>query len=257
MQLLHYFIFFLLCGFSVLSYTASLQCNEEQYAWPLDKPKHCCDKCPPGTTSLFSPNWVSFWCRQEFNHQILLCALGHKMKRSRNQRTCGIECIQCEGERFSDNYNVDLSCKVCEVCNKREYIYTFKRTQDVSATSVKMYDLKNCTPKWYFSLLYNCQEHILKKENWTVRGNYSSVYLKKKSRIRNLWHGIFPTMKQLSTISFSCMLDILLSNCCAPPTDTFFFYFLHLFCAYKLWSNNMHQIRDLDFICFTVGLIWA
>ncbi|XP_011483881.1 tumor necrosis factor receptor superfamily member 3 [Oryzias latipes] len=98
MQLLHYFIFFLLCGFSVLSYTASLQCNEEQYAWPLDKPKHCCDKCPPG----------------------------HKMKRSRNQRTCGIECIQCEGERFSDNYNVDLSCKVCEVCNKPNMDYKSK-----------------------------------------------------------------------------------------------------------------------------------
>lgn len=82
----------------------------------------------------FSSQQIRLVTPSEFNHQIPVCALGYKMKGPRIGKTCNNECIPCEGERFSDSYNVEMSCKVCETCDKREYFHTCKRTVDVSAT---------------------------------------------------------------------------------------------------------------------------
>ncbi|RVE62781.1 hypothetical protein OJAV_G00161160 [Oryzias javanicus] len=90
MQLLHYYVFYLFCGLHVLPSGASVQCNDKQYAWPLNDPTLCCNKCEPG----------------------------YKMKVSRTGQTCNNKCIPCEEERFSDSYNVEMSCKVCETCDK-------------------------------------------------------------------------------------------------------------------------------------------
>ncbi|KAF6735186.1 Tumor necrosis factor receptor superfamily member 5 [Oryzias melastigma] len=98
MQLLHHYMFFLLCGLHVLPSGASVQCNDKQYAWPLDNPSLCCNKCEPG----------------------------YKMKGPRIGKTCNNECIPCEGERFSDSYNVEMSCKVCETCDKPNMGYKSK-----------------------------------------------------------------------------------------------------------------------------------
>ncbi|KAM4581192.1 tumor necrosis factor receptor superfamily member 6 [Odontesthes bonariensis] len=87
---LYYLTFSLLCSLLLVSSGISIKCNKTQYDWPVDNPKLCCDKCPPGQ---------------------------HMVRRPVNN--CGIECNPCESHLFfSDSYNVNPVCTVCKDCNK-------------------------------------------------------------------------------------------------------------------------------------------
>ncbi|XP_077382171.1 tumor necrosis factor receptor superfamily member 5 [Festucalex cinctus] len=83
-----------LCNLCLYSSVLSLQCENSQYAWPVNAPQRCCDKCPPGE---------------------------HMIRRS--QTTCEIECGRCTGERYTDSYNVEMSCDVCTTCDKPNMEY--------------------------------------------------------------------------------------------------------------------------------------
>lgn len=63
MQLLCYLALTLLCGLSLSSSVAAITCNDTQYPWPLEKPKLCCNKCPPGlvTSANFVPLFIYFF----------------------------------------------------------------------------------------------------------------------------------------------------------------------------------------------------
>ncbi|XP_044065026.1 uncharacterized protein cd27 isoform X3 [Siniperca chuatsi] len=97
MQPLCYFAFTALCTLSFLSTVLSIQCNKTQYAWPVETSHLCCNMCPPG----------------------------ERMVR-RSPHTCGIMCEACEGNRYIDTYNVEMSCTVCENCNKPNMEYESK-----------------------------------------------------------------------------------------------------------------------------------
>ncbi|XP_054638535.1 CD27 antigen [Dunckerocampus dactyliophorus] len=91
MQTLHCFLLmFLFLYCSVLT----MQCNDSQYTWPVKAPRLCCDKCPPGQ---------------------------HMIRRS--QSTCAINCEPCTGMRYSDSYNVEMSCNICRMCDKPNMEY--------------------------------------------------------------------------------------------------------------------------------------
>ncbi|XP_018538262.1 tumor necrosis factor receptor superfamily member 6 [Lates calcarifer] len=94
MRPLCYIAFTLLCSLSFLSSEPSIQCNKTQYAWPLDAPKFCCDKCPPG-----------------------------KSMETRPLDSCKIKCEPCEGDRYINFHNVELNCKICTNCNKTNMEY--------------------------------------------------------------------------------------------------------------------------------------
>ncbi|XP_076592705.1 uncharacterized protein LOC143324252 isoform X2 [Chaetodon auriga] len=92
MQPLCYFTF--LCSLSFFSpVLVSSKCNDTQYAWPVDKPQFCCNKCPPGE---------------------------HLVRRSVN---CQTECEPCQGERYTDSYNVDMTCDFCQNCERSNMEY--------------------------------------------------------------------------------------------------------------------------------------
>ncbi|XP_021176046.2 tumor necrosis factor receptor superfamily member 23 [Fundulus heteroclitus] len=82
----------LLWSLPFLSSVFPLNCNETQYEWPMQNPKNCCKKCPPGF------------------HYI-----------SRSQESCDIKCEPCKGERYMDSYNLETTCYVCDVCNKANF----------------------------------------------------------------------------------------------------------------------------------------
>nr|XP_057909669.1 tumor necrosis factor receptor superfamily member 5 isoform X2 [Doryrhamphus excisus] len=69
-------------------------CNHSQYPWPVKAPQLCCDKCPPG------------------QHMI-----------QRSSSSCAINCEPCTGYRYSDSYNVEMSCNVCRMCDKPNMEY--------------------------------------------------------------------------------------------------------------------------------------
>ncbi|XP_068613996.1 CD27 antigen-like [Brachionichthys hirsutus] len=94
MQPLHYFAFTLLCSLSFLSSVLSIQCKETQYPWPAPKPEFCCDMCRPG-----------------------------KYLASRSRFTCEKVCEDCKGKRYRDAYNVELTCKFCENCDRPNMDY--------------------------------------------------------------------------------------------------------------------------------------
>ncbi|XP_077431377.1 tumor necrosis factor receptor superfamily member 5 [Vanacampus margaritifer] len=83
-----------LCSLCLYSSALSLQCKNSEYAWPVKAPQRCCDKCPPGE---------------------------HMIRRSRT--TCQIECGHCTGQRYTDSYNVEMSCDVCAMCDKPNMEY--------------------------------------------------------------------------------------------------------------------------------------
>ncbi|XP_061669340.1 tumor necrosis factor receptor superfamily member 5-like, partial [Syngnathoides biaculeatus] len=72
----------------------SMQCKDRQYAWPVKAPHSCCDKCPPGQ---------------------------HMIRRS--PTACDIECGLCTGDRYTDSYNVQMTCDVCRMCDKSNMEY--------------------------------------------------------------------------------------------------------------------------------------
>ncbi|KAF7226950.1 CD27 molecule [Nothobranchius furzeri] len=86
-----YLRFLLLC--CLPSSGLSLHCNQNQYAWPTESPTVCCDKCSPGS------------------HM-----------ESRPPGSCKINCKPCTGDRFMDSHNVEMSCKVCDICNKPNFV---------------------------------------------------------------------------------------------------------------------------------------
>ncbi|XP_031708688.1 CD27 antigen [Anarrhichthys ocellatus] len=95
MQLLSRLVFTFLCSLSFLSPVFSIHCNNTQYAWPVDRPKLCCNMCLPGE---------------------------HMVRRSSS--ICEIVCRPCIGDRYSDTYNREMSCEVCENCNKPNMEYS-------------------------------------------------------------------------------------------------------------------------------------
>ncbi|XP_070823490.1 CD27 antigen-like [Chaetodon trifascialis] len=92
MRLLCYFAF--LCSLSFSSPSLPpIKCNATQYAWPVDKPKFCCNKCPPG----------EYLVRRFVN--------------------CQTECKPCEGKRYTDTYNVEMTCNFCANCERLNMEY--------------------------------------------------------------------------------------------------------------------------------------
>ncbi|XP_077951096.1 tumor necrosis factor receptor superfamily member 5 isoform X2 [Gasterosteus aculeatus] len=89
-----YFVFTFLFSLSFLSPVCPINCNKTQYAWPMDGPQLCCDKCPPGKHMVRRPD-----------------------------RTCGIECQSCTGRRYTDAPNEELGCEFCENCDKPHMEY--------------------------------------------------------------------------------------------------------------------------------------
>ncbi|XP_054477640.1 tumor necrosis factor receptor superfamily member 5 isoform X2 [Anoplopoma fimbria] len=94
MQPLCCFVFTFLCSISFVSPGLSIHCNNTQYLWPVDQPKLCCNKCPPGKNMIRRP-----------------------------PTSCGIECEPCSGDQYSDAYNEELSCEFCENCDKPNMEY--------------------------------------------------------------------------------------------------------------------------------------
>ncbi|KAM9310603.1 uncharacterized protein KZ484_026462 [Pholidichthys leucotaenia] len=86
MQSRFYLAFSVLCIFSRLSH--ELSCNDRQYNWKSSGREACCDRCPPGQ---------------------------YMMRRSSS--SCYIECKPCHGPRYTDKYNVAMSCDICHRCN--------------------------------------------------------------------------------------------------------------------------------------------
>ncbi|XP_051921297.1 tumor necrosis factor receptor superfamily member 6 isoform X1 [Hippocampus zosterae] len=94
MRTLSRLLFASFCRLYLLSCALSMQCKDSQYAWPVKAPQRCCDKCPPGE---------------------------HMIRRSRTG--CQIACGRCTGERYTDSYNVEMSCNVCVTCDKPNMEY--------------------------------------------------------------------------------------------------------------------------------------
>ncbi|XP_041798030.1 CD27 antigen isoform X2 [Chelmon rostratus] len=90
MWLLCYFAF--LCSLSVFSPVLS-ECNETQYAWPVEDSKYCCNKCPPGRHLV-----------RRFDH-------------------CQAQCDPCPRNQYRDTYNVEMTCKFCGTCNRPNMEY--------------------------------------------------------------------------------------------------------------------------------------
>ncbi|KAK5861779.1 hypothetical protein PBY51_017229 [Eleginops maclovinus] len=84
-----------LCALSFLSSVFSLQCNDTQYAWPVDQPTLCCNKCQPG-----------------------------QRMRQRSPVTCENKCGPCATNRYTDTYTVMYDCEVCDKCNKPNMEYS-------------------------------------------------------------------------------------------------------------------------------------
>ncbi|XP_037309345.2 tumor necrosis factor receptor superfamily member 14 isoform X2 [Pungitius pungitius] len=89
------FVFTLLFSPYFLSPVCPINCNETQYDWPMDGPQLCCNKCPPGE---------------------------HMVRRP--VITCGIECRPCPGALYIDTYNVEMSCEICQKCDKPHMEYS-------------------------------------------------------------------------------------------------------------------------------------
>ncbi|XP_059195095.1 tumor necrosis factor receptor superfamily member 11A [Centropristis striata] len=124
MQPLCDFALVFLCSLSLLSPVLSLHCNDTQYAWPLDQPRLCCNKCPPG------------------KHLV-----------SRDDNNCKIVCKPCTGERYLEKWNLEMYCEICEICNSEngEYKSTCTPTKNAVCKCKAGYECtdqscKQCVP---------------------------------------------------------------------------------------------------------------
>ncbi|XP_074509464.1 uncharacterized protein LOC141778857 [Sebastes fasciatus] len=95
MQPLYYFAFTFLCSLSFLSPVLSNNCSDRQYAWPVNNPHLCCEKCLPGTRNAGRPD----------------------------KESCDIKCDPCSGKRFTDTYNVEMYCQICKNCDETNMEY--------------------------------------------------------------------------------------------------------------------------------------
>ncbi|XP_014901628.1 tumor necrosis factor receptor superfamily member 6 [Poecilia latipinna] len=89
---LYYLAFSLLWSLPVFSSGLVIQCKDGEYEWPILEPTLCCKKCPPG-------------------HRYI----------SRSDKTCEITCEPCDENRYSDNFNLERNCNVCDVCKKANF----------------------------------------------------------------------------------------------------------------------------------------
>ncbi|XP_026173352.1 CD27 antigen [Mastacembelus armatus] len=94
MQSLYRIAFTVLGSLSFLSSVLSIQCNQTQYPWPVEKYNLCCNMCPPG-----------------------------KHMARRDENVCKIDCGHCPVDRYTDSYNVEMSCNICKNCNKTNMEY--------------------------------------------------------------------------------------------------------------------------------------
>nr|XP_020466499.1 CD27 antigen-like [Monopterus albus] len=98
MHPLYYIAFTVLASVSFLSSVFSIQCNDNQYPWPVTTQQFCCDKCRPG----------------------------YHMNRGRPENSCKIYCEVCPNHQYTDSYNVEMSCRTCNFCNKPNMEYKVK-----------------------------------------------------------------------------------------------------------------------------------
>ncbi|KAM3615071.1 uncharacterized protein V6R79_022878 [Siganus canaliculatus] len=87
-----YFTFTFLLSLSFFSTVLSIECSKTQYAFPVDNPTSCCNKCLPGE---------------------------YLVRRS----SCVAECKPCDAERYNDAYNVKQTCEFCDSCNNKNMEY--------------------------------------------------------------------------------------------------------------------------------------
>ncbi|XP_026226417.1 CD27 antigen isoform X2 [Anabas testudineus] len=85
-----YIIFTFLSSLCCLSSVISLECNNTQYPWPVNDPQLCCNMCLPG----------------------------QRMNR-RSPTSCEIDCQPCIKDQYSDSCSVEMSCTMCNSCNKQ------------------------------------------------------------------------------------------------------------------------------------------
>lgn len=131
MQLLCYIAVTLLCGLSLSLSEATISCKDNQYLWPLEKPRVCCNKCPPGSVMsakkcssilfLFTVQ-VAGW---PWNY---LCISGTRLDRPNSNSTCSHTCKKCDGDMYQQTYNLDLTCNICENCRRSELFQIFPPT---------------------------------------------------------------------------------------------------------------------------------
>ncbi|KAM7383296.1 hypothetical protein PAMP_002962 [Pampus punctatissimus] len=94
MHSLCYIALLFLCSFSALPSVLSIQCNKTQYAWPISTPNLCCGKCTPGEYMVRRP-----------------------------ENSCGTVCQPCPDDRYTDTYNVMMSCNFCKECKESNMEY--------------------------------------------------------------------------------------------------------------------------------------
>lgn len=118
MKALSYFAFTILCSLSFPPSLLSLQCKETQYGWPEEKPQLCCDMCKPGKMTSSQLDGFHNFDAKTLIWIVSMCISGEYLKKRRDR--CQTECAPCEGKRYTNHYNVQLSCEFCKVCNRRE-----------------------------------------------------------------------------------------------------------------------------------------
>ncbi|KAK2844739.1 hypothetical protein Q5P01_011398 [Channa striata] len=115
-----YIIFTVLSSLCFFSSVLSIECNETHYQWPVNEPRLCCNKCAPGQ---------------------------HMVRRPEN--SCGVTCNSCTGNRYTDSYNVYMTCNSCTTCNKpnMKFLSQCNTTHNAVCTCTAGYKCKDqpCT----------------------------------------------------------------------------------------------------------------
>ncbi|XP_027868595.1 tumor necrosis factor receptor superfamily member 6 isoform X1 [Xiphophorus couchianus] len=98
-----YLMFSLLWSLSFFSSGVAIECNDREYKWPIRNPTLCCPMCRPGYRYI-----------------------------RRSETSCDIECEPCAENRYTDIYNLEGNCNVCDVCKKAnfEIVSNCTRTQN-------------------------------------------------------------------------------------------------------------------------------
>ncbi|XP_029359996.1 tumor necrosis factor receptor superfamily member 5-like [Echeneis naucrates] len=89
-----FFLAFAALSSQFFHYSLSIECNKTQYSWPVNNPTLCCNMCQPG----------------------------QRMVR-RNTKSCEITCKACEGDRYTEFSNLEMSCHICKTCKNSNMEY--------------------------------------------------------------------------------------------------------------------------------------
>lgn len=121
MRLLWYLALTLLYSLSVSSDVQSLKCRETETPWPVNEPKFCRDKCRPGTVT--SSHFVAFWdvvfdSFAGWWPWLNMCFSGTRLDNRNSTGHC--MCVPCGLKKYKQRYNIDFTCDVCEICERRE-----------------------------------------------------------------------------------------------------------------------------------------